>query len=61
MKHLNNDTVATLATAVSGSATIIRFSQQWQPVAAFVLAIVGIVSGLFAIVYWHKKIKNLND
>jgi hypothetical protein len=60
MKHLDNDTTATIATAVSGSATIIHFSQQWQPVAAFVLALVGIVSGLFAIVYWSKKIKQLN-
>jgi hypothetical protein len=60
MKHLDNDTTATIATAVSGSATIIHFSQTWQPVAAFVLAIVGIVSGLFAIIYWHKKIKHLD-
>lgn len=55
-----NDTTATIATAVSGSATIIHFSQTWQPVAAFVLALVGIVSGLFAIVYWIKKIKALD-
>lgn len=60
MKHIDNDTTATIATAVSGSATVIHFSQTWQPVAAFVLAIVGIVSGLFAIVYWSKKIKQLN-
>jgi hypothetical protein len=55
-----NDTTATIATAVSGSATIIHFSQTLQPVAAFVLALVGIVSGLFAIVYWIKKIKALD-
>lgn len=61
MKHIDNDTTATIATAVSGSATVIHFSQTWQPVAAFVLAIVGIVSGLFAIVYWSKKIKQLDD
>lgn len=60
MKHIDNDTTATIATAVSGSATVIHFSQTWQPVAAFVLALVGIVSGLFAIVYWSKKIKALN-
>ena len=60
MKHIDNDTTATIATAVSGSATVIHFSQTWQPVAAFVLAIVGIVSGLFAIIYWHKKIKKLD-
>jgi hypothetical protein len=60
MKHIDNDTTATIATAVSGSATVIHFSQTWQPVAAFVLALVGIVSGLFAIVYWSKKIKQLN-
>jgi hypothetical protein len=55
-----NDTTATIATTISGSATIIHFSQTWQPVAAFVLALVGIVSGLFAIVYWIKKIKALD-
>jgi len=60
MKHIDNDTTATIATAVSGSATVIHFSQTWQPVAAFVLALVGIVSGLFAIVYCSKKIKQLN-
>lgn len=60
MKHIDNDTTATIATAVSGSATVIHFSQTWQPVAAFVLALVGIVSGMFAIVYWSKKIKQLN-
>jgi hypothetical protein len=60
MKHIDNDTTATIATAVSGSATVIHFSQTWQPVAAFVLALVGIVSGLFAIVYWSKKIKALD-
>ena len=60
MKHIDNDTTAAIATGISGSATIIHFSQTWQPVAAFILAIVGIVSGMFAIIYWHKKIKHLD-
>jgi len=60
MKHIDNDTTATIATAVSASATIIHFSQTGQPLAAVVLALVGIVSGLFAIVYWIKKIKALD-
>jgi hypothetical protein len=56
MKHLDNDTTAAIATGISGSATIIHFSQTWQPVAAFALAVVGVISGLFAITYHIIKI-----
>ena len=60
MKHFDNDTTAAIATGISGSATIIHFSQTWQPVAAFVLAIVGIVSGMFAIIYYIRKIRQID-
>lgn len=60
MKYLQNDTTAGIATAISGSSAIIHFTQTWQPVLSFVLAIVGIVSGLFAIRYYAKKIDSLD-
>ena len=60
MKNIDNDTTAAIATGISGSATIIHFSQTWQPVAAFVLAIVGIVSGMFAIIYYIRKIRQID-
>jgi hypothetical protein len=59
MKHFNNDTTAAIATAISGSSTVIHFTQTWQPVASFALAFVGIISGLLAIIYWAKKINRL--
>ena len=60
MKHLENDTTAAIATAISGSSAIIHFTQTWQPVASFVLAVVGIISGLFAIRYYSKNIDKIN-
>lgn len=59
MKNIN-DTTAAIATGISGSSAIISFTQTWQPVMAFALALVGIISGLLAILYYTKKIKKLN-
>lgn len=59
MKNIN-DTTAAIATGISGSSAIISFTQTWQPVMAFTLALVGIISGLLAILYYTKKIKKLN-
>jgi len=56
MKHLHNDTTAAIATAISGSSAVLHFANTWQPLFALVLAVVGIVSGLFAIRYYAKKI-----
>ena len=56
MKHLHNDTTAAIATAISGSSAVLHFANTWQPLFALVLALVGIVSGLFAIRYYVKKI-----
>jgi hypothetical protein len=61
MKHFENDTTAAIATAVSGSSAVIHFTQTWQPVASFALALVGIISGLFAIRYYSKKIDSLGN
>jgi len=60
MKHFDNDTTAAIATAISGSSAVLHFANTWQPVFALVLAIVGIVSGLFAIRYYAKKINKLD-
>jgi uncharacterized membrane protein len=56
VKHLHNDTTAAIATTISGSSAILHFANTWQPLFALVLALVGIVSGLFAIRYYAKKI-----
>jgi hypothetical protein len=60
MKHLDNDTTAGIATAISGSSAVLHFANTWQPVFALILALVGIVSGLFAIRYYAKKIDQLD-
>ena len=59
MKNFN-DTTAAIATAISGSSAVITFTQTYQPLLTFVVGIVGLISGLFAIVYWMKKIKHLD-
>jgi hypothetical protein len=56
MKNLNNDTFANIATGISCSSAVITFANTWQPVFSLLLALVGIVSGLFAIRYYAKKI-----
>ncbi len=61
MRHFENDTTAAIATAISGSSAVIHFTQTGQPVASFALALVGIISGLFAIRYYSKKIDSLGD
>ena len=61
MKHFNNDTSAAIATAISGSSAVITFTQTWQPVVTFGVGILGIISGLFAIRYYSKKIDSLGN
>jgi uncharacterized membrane protein len=60
MKHFDNDTTAGIATAISGSSAVLHFANTWQPLFALILAVVGIVSGLFAIRYYAKKIDKLD-
>jgi uncharacterized membrane protein len=60
VKHLENDTFANIATGISCSSAVLHFANTWQPVFALILAIVGIVSGLFAIRYYAKKIEKLD-
>ena len=60
MKNFDNDTTAAIATAISGSSAILHFANTWQPLFALILALVGIVSGIFAIRYYAKKIDELD-
>ena len=58
VKHLQNDTTAGIATAITGSSALINFAQTWQPVVSLAVGLVGIVSGVFAIRYYSKKIND---
>ena len=59
MNKFNNDTTAAIATAISGSSAIITFTQTYQPVLTFVVGIVGLISGVLAIIYYSKKINKI--
>jgi hypothetical protein len=60
MRHFENDTTAAIATAISGSSAVIHFTQTWQPVLSFAVGIIGVISGLFAIRYYSKKIDSID-
>jgi hypothetical protein len=60
MKHFQNDTTAAIATAISGSSAIITFAQIYQPLVTFGVGLLGIISGILAIIYWGKKIDKLD-
>jgi hypothetical protein len=58
MKNLN-DTTAAIATAITGSSAIITFAQIYQPLVTFGVGILGIISGVLAVIYWAKKINRI--
>jgi hypothetical protein len=60
MRHFENDTTAAIATAISGSSAVIHFTQTWQPVLSFAVGVIGVISGLFAIRYYSKKIDSID-
>jgi hypothetical protein len=60
MKHLQNDTTAVIATAISGSSAVITFTQTYQPLVTFGVGILGIISGVLAVVYYAKKIRRID-
>jgi len=60
MKHFQNDTTAAIATAISGSSAIITFAQIYQPLVTFGVGLLGIISGILAIIYWAKKIDKID-
>jgi hypothetical protein len=59
VKNLN-DTTAAIATAITGSSAVITFAQIYQPLVTFGVGILGIISGILAIVYWSKKINRID-
>ena len=60
MKQFQNDTTAAIATAISGSSAVVTFAEIYQPLVTFGVGILGIISGILAIVYWGKKINRLD-
>ena len=60
MKQFQNDTSAAIATAISGSSAVVTFAEIYQPLVTFGVGILGIISGILAIVYWGKKINRLD-
>jgi hypothetical protein len=58
VKNLN-DTTAAIATAITGSSAVITFAQIYQPLVTFGVGILGIISGVLAVVYWAKKINRI--
>jgi hypothetical protein len=58
MKNLN-DTTSAIATAITGSSAVITFAQIYQPLVTFGVGILGIISGVLAVIYWAKKINRI--
>jgi hypothetical protein len=58
MKNLN-DTTAAIATAITGSSAVITFAQIYQPLVTFGVGVLGIISGVLAVIYWSKKINRI--
>jgi hypothetical protein len=58
MKNFN-DTTAAIATAITGSSAVITFAQIYQPLVTFGVGILGIISGILAVIYWAKKINRI--
>jgi hypothetical protein len=58
MKNLN-DTTAAIATAITGSSAVITFAQIYQPLVTFGVGVLGIISGILAVIYWSKKINRI--
>jgi hypothetical protein len=58
VKNLN-DTTAAIATAITGSSAVITFAQIYQPLVTFGVGVLGIISGVLAVIYWAKKINRI--
>jgi hypothetical protein len=58
MKNIN-DTTAAIATAITGSSAVITFAQIYQPLVTFGVGVLGIISGVLAVIYWAKKINRI--
>jgi ABC-type uncharacterized transport system permease subunit len=51
------DSTADGLTIMTGASALISIATAWQPVVAVAVGLIGCVSGIMAIVYYYKKIK----
>jgi hypothetical protein len=58
VKNLN-DTTAAIATAITGSSAVITFAQIYQPLVTFGVGILGIISGVLAVVYLYMDLRSV--
>jgi hypothetical protein len=52
-----SDTAADALTKFTGVAAIASLATAWQPILSSAVSIIGLVSGVMAIIYYKKKIK----
>jgi hypothetical protein len=58
VKNLN-DTTAAIATAITGSSAIITFAQIYQPLVTFGVGVLGIISGVLAVIYLYMDLRSV--
>jgi hypothetical protein len=51
------DTAADTLTKFTGVAAIASIATAWQPILSSAVSIIGLVSGVMAIIYYKKKLK----
>lgn len=51
------DSTADGLTIMTGASALISIATAWQPVVAVVVGLIGCISGIMAIIYYYKKIK----
>ena len=52
-----SDTAADTLTKFTGVAAIASIATAWQPILSSAVSIIGLVSGVMAIIYYRKKLK----
>jgi hypothetical protein len=58
VKNLN-DTTAAIATAITGSSAVITFAQIYQPLVTFGVGVLGIISGVLAVIYLYMDLRSV--
>lgn len=51
------DTAADALTKFTGITVIATWATAWQPILSSAVSIIGLISGVMAIIYYRKKIK----
>jgi hypothetical protein len=52
-----SDTAADTLTKFTGVAAIASIATAWQPILSSAVSIIGLISGVMAIIYYRKKLK----